>query len=169
MKENEKDEAQWLPSVLPFWELHSCGSYKCSEPWLERQTSTKLGPHDTIRKVLRLKCLKCPHIAHLDLIFMNYDQKKGRESNWEFDSRPQIPWKKGSNEVWLEHVILHWKYIFKGYKRFYLHSQDKLDWKRYECPKSWNNKSPSFGTFIWESWGKVTFVCSPHGEAHNIL
>ncbi len=28
-------EAQWLPSALPFWELHSCGSCKCLEPWLK--------------------------------------------------------------------------------------------------------------------------------------
>jgi hypothetical protein len=26
-----------------------------------------------------------------------------------------------------------------------------------------------FGTPTWESRGKVTFGCSPHGEAQNIL
>jgi len=33
-----------IPSAFPFWELHLCMSYKCSKPWLEKQTSTKLGP-----------------------------------------------------------------------------------------------------------------------------
>jgi hypothetical protein len=27
------------------------------------------------------RCLKCPYIVHLYLICMNYDLKKGRESN----------------------------------------------------------------------------------------
>jgi hypothetical protein len=40
------------------------------------------------KKVLKRRCLKWPHIVHLYLICMSYDQKKGRESNWEFDSRP---------------------------------------------------------------------------------
>jgi hypothetical protein len=93
MMESARDEAQWLPNALPLWELHSCESYKCSEPWLERQKNIKLCPHDTIRKVLNPRWLKCPHIVHLNLICMSYDQKKGRESNWEFDFRPQIPWK----------------------------------------------------------------------------
>jgi hypothetical protein len=30
-------------------------------------------------------------------------------------------------------------------------------------------KSLNFGTPTWESQGKVTFGCSPHGEAHSIL
>jgi hypothetical protein len=48
---------------------------------LERQTSTKLDPHVTIKKVLKCRCSKCPPIVHLDLIGMDYDQKKGRELN----------------------------------------------------------------------------------------
>jgi len=51
----------------------------------------QIGPHDTIRKVLKHKCLKCLHIVHLDLICMSYDKKKGWESNSEFDFRPQTP------------------------------------------------------------------------------
>ncbi len=42
--------------------------------------------------------------VHLDLICMNYDTKKSN-SNWEFDSQPQILGKHGSNKVWLGHVI----------------------------------------------------------------
>jgi len=91
---NGGDCKKWslmTPSALPLWELHLCVNLKCSKPWLKRQTSTKLGPQDTIGKVLKFKCLTFPCIVHWDLIYMNYDQKKGRESNWEFDSWPQIP------------------------------------------------------------------------------
>jgi hypothetical protein len=31
---------------------------------------------------LKLRCLKWAHIAHLDIWNTNYNQKKGRESNW---------------------------------------------------------------------------------------
>jgi hypothetical protein len=42
-----------------------------------------------IRKILELRCLKWAHIAHLDILNISYGQKKGRESNCQFDSRPQ--------------------------------------------------------------------------------
>jgi hypothetical protein len=29
---------------------HLCGSCECSKPWLEKQTNTKLGPHDTLKR-----------------------------------------------------------------------------------------------------------------------
>jgi len=79
---NARDETQWFPSALPLWELYSCMSCECSKAWLERQTNTKLGFHDTIRKVLKFRCLNFPRIDHLVLICMSYDQKKGRELNW---------------------------------------------------------------------------------------
>jgi hypothetical protein len=95
MGENARDGSQCLANALPLWELHLCRSPKCLEPWLEKQTNTILGPYNTMGKVLRCRCLKCPLIVHLDLIYMNYDQKKGQESNWEFDSQSRILWSRG--------------------------------------------------------------------------
>ncbi len=97
--ENARDEAHWLSSALPFWELHLCENCECLEPWLKRKTSVKIGSQDTIKKVLKCWCLKCLHIVHLDLICMSYDQKKGRELNWKFDSQPQILGMQKSNDV----------------------------------------------------------------------
>jgi hypothetical protein len=81
-------------------------SFECLEPWLIRQISTKFSPQDIIKKFLKRRCLKCPHIIqkflkrkclkcphiiqkflkhrclkcphiiHLDLIGVSYDQKK---------------------------------------------------------------------------------------------
>jgi hypothetical protein len=42
-----------------------------------------------IGKLLKRRCLKWARIAHLDIWNTSYGQKKGRESNCEFDSRPQ--------------------------------------------------------------------------------
>jgi hypothetical protein len=43
---------------------------------------------DVIGKVLKFKCPKWPRMSHLDIYNPSYGQKKGRESNWQFDSRP---------------------------------------------------------------------------------
>jgi hypothetical protein len=76
MGECARDEAQWLPSALPLWELYSFRSCKCLEPWLKRQKYTKLGLQDIIKKDLKCRWLKCPHIVHLNLICMSYDPRK---------------------------------------------------------------------------------------------
>jgi hypothetical protein len=41
-----------------------------------------------IGNLLKPRCLKWAHMTHLDIWNTNYGQKKGRESNWQFDSRP---------------------------------------------------------------------------------
>jgi hypothetical protein len=53
------------------------GVANVQSPGWKGKKNIKLGPHDTIKKVLKCRCLKCPHIVHLDLICMSYDQKKG--------------------------------------------------------------------------------------------
>jgi len=40
-----------------------------------------------IRKILKLRCLKWACMTHLDIWNTSYGQKKGRESNWQFDSQ----------------------------------------------------------------------------------
>jgi hypothetical protein len=92
--------------------------------WKGKQTP--IGLRDTIKKFLKRRCLKCLHIIHLYLICMSYDQKKRHESNFQ----PQIPCKKGSNEVQLERPIHFWKDVFKGYKMLLSHFQNKLDLKK---------------------------------------
>jgi hypothetical protein len=42
-----------------------------------------------IAKLLERRCLKWACITHLDIWNVSYGQKKGRESNCQFDSRPQ--------------------------------------------------------------------------------
>jgi len=42
----------------------------------------------SVRKVLKCRCPKWLRMSHLDICSPSYGQKKGRESNWQFDSRP---------------------------------------------------------------------------------
>jgi len=54
-------------------------------------------------------------MAHLDIWNTNYGQKKGQESNWQFDSRPL---KVGNRPDFLACrwcVTYHWKFLDKGY------------------------------------------------------
>jgi hypothetical protein len=41
----------------------------------------------TVGKVLRIRCWKWPRMSHSDICSTSYGQKKGRESNCQFDSR----------------------------------------------------------------------------------
>jgi hypothetical protein len=40
-----------------------------------------------IGNLLKRRCLKWARITHLDIWNLSYDQKKGKKSNWQFDSR----------------------------------------------------------------------------------
>jgi hypothetical protein len=68
--------------VAFMWEL------RMFKTLVSKANKHQIEPHDTIRKVLKHKCLKCLFIVHLDLICINYDQKKVWKSNWEIDFRP---------------------------------------------------------------------------------
>jgi hypothetical protein len=68
--------------------LESSGTPKNSELDFRGQISLNLSVLDVIGKVLKSRCPKWPRIGHLDICSPSYGQKKGRESNWQFDSRP---------------------------------------------------------------------------------
>jgi hypothetical protein len=52
------------------------------------QNTSHWGVLDVIGKVLKFRCPKWLNMSHLDICSLSYGQKKGRESNWQFDSRP---------------------------------------------------------------------------------
>ncbi len=68
----------WSPERTPESSEHNCRG----------QISSPRGVLYIIGKLLKCRCLKWALIAHLDIWNTSYGQKKGRESNWQFDSRP---------------------------------------------------------------------------------
>ncbi len=68
--------------------LESSETPKNSERNCKGQISFHLSVFNVIGKVLKRKCPKWPRISHLDICSLSYEQKKGQESNWQFDSRP---------------------------------------------------------------------------------
>jgi hypothetical protein len=69
--------------------MESRWTSKTSETNLRGQISMACGVLYIIGKLLERRCLKWARIAHLDIWNTSYGQKKGRESNCQFDSRPK--------------------------------------------------------------------------------
>jgi hypothetical protein len=68
-----------------------------------------------IGKVLKCRYRKWPRIGHLDICSPSYGQKKGRESNWQFDSRPLKVGNRPLPDIWFESATWRWKDLDKGY------------------------------------------------------
>jgi hypothetical protein len=69
-----------------------------------------------IGKVLKRRYRKWPRIGHLNICSPSYGQKKGRESNWQFDSRPLKVGNRPLPELWIDSAIRPWKDLDEGYK-----------------------------------------------------
>ncbi len=68
--------------------MESSGTPKNSEDNLRGQISSPCYALYINGKVLKSRCPKWPRIGHFDICSPSYGQKKGRESNCQFDSRP---------------------------------------------------------------------------------
>jgi hypothetical protein len=76
------------PNTWKSGDLESSGTLECSELDSKGQNTSHWGVLGVIGKVLKLRYRKWPRIGHLDICSPSYGQKKGRESNWQFDFRP---------------------------------------------------------------------------------
>jgi hypothetical protein len=107
-----------LPKELPLWELEFRWTPKFSESNFKGQNSIDWKVPYIIEKLLERKCLKWAGMTHLDIWNTSYIQKKGWESNWQFDFRP-LKVRNHPNFLpckW--HATYHWKALDKGYNFF---------------------------------------------------
>jgi hypothetical protein len=65
---------------------------------------------------LKRRYRKWPRIGHLDICSPSYGQKKGRESNCQFDSRPLKVGNRPLPDLLIESAIRRWKGLDAGYK-----------------------------------------------------
>jgi len=123
-----------------------------------------------IRKLLELRCLKWARIAHLDIWNTSYGQKKGRESNWQFDSWPE----KVENRPDL--VVYRWRatYRWKGLDKGYNFALDRTSiWGLFA--KLWGCKATGVlvgaisGLPLVSPKREKPFGCGLYGEVQNIL
>jgi hypothetical protein len=64
---------------------------------------------------LKLRCVKWACISHLDIWNTNYGQKKGRQSNWQCDSRPLKVRNWPDFLMCRRRAKYSWKDLHKGY------------------------------------------------------
>jgi len=79
------------------------------------QNSMNYGVLYIIENLSELRCLKWACIAHLDIWNISYGQKKGRESNWQFDFRPQKVGNRPDSLSWRWRATYRWKALNEGY------------------------------------------------------
>jgi hypothetical protein len=98
-----------------------CGSWspewtpKISKSNLRDQNSMGCGILYIIGKLLERKYLKCSCIAHLDIWNASYGQKKGRESNCQFDFRPEKVRNRPKILGYRGRATYHWKALNESY------------------------------------------------------
>jgi hypothetical protein len=95
----------WSPERTPEFSERNCRGQN-SLPW---------GVLYIIRKLLKCRCLKWARMTHLDIWNTSYGQKKGRESNWQFDSRPLKVKNRPDLLGCRRRVTYRWKALDEGY------------------------------------------------------
>ncbi len=96
--------------------MESSGNPECSELDIKGKNTSHWGVLGVIGKVLKRRYRKWPRIGHSDICSPSYGQKKGRESNWQFDSRPLKVGNRPVPDVRSGSATWRWKALFEGYK-----------------------------------------------------
>jgi hypothetical protein len=134
------------------------------------QNSLPRGVLYIIRKQLKRRCLKWDRMAHLNIWNTSYGQKKGRESNWQFDSQSL---KVGNRPDLLgcrQRATYRWKALDESYN----FASDCTS-IRGLLAKLWDSKVPGvpvggISRLPRGSPGREKpFGCRPRGEAQSIL
>ncbi len=96
-------------------DLESSGTPERLEFDRRGQNTSNLSVLGVIGKVLKCRCPKCPRIGHLNICSPSYGQKKGRESNWQFDSRPLKVGNRPLPDIRIGSATWRWKALEESY------------------------------------------------------
>jgi hypothetical protein len=96
--------------------LESFGTPENSEDDYRAQNILHWDVFYTVGKVLKCRCLKWPRMSHLNICNPSYGQKKGRESNWQFNSRPLKVENRPEFDIVKWSATRRWKALKEGYK-----------------------------------------------------
>jgi hypothetical protein len=136
----------WSPTLGKSEDLESSGTPECSELDSKGKNTSHWGFLDVIGKVLKRRYRKWPRIAHSDICSPSYGQKKGRESNWQFDSRPLKVGNRPVPDVRSGSATWRWKLSLRATTLVQASSQSEVGARSYEVPKSRDSNQDSFGT-----------------------
>jgi hypothetical protein len=105
----------WSPTLGKSEDLESSGTPECLGFDNKAQNTSHWGVLGVITKVLKRRYRKWPRIGHLNICNPSYGQKKGRESNWQFNSRPLKVGNWPLPDLRIESAIRSWKDLDEGY------------------------------------------------------
>jgi len=105
----------WSPTLGNVGGLKSFGTPECLELNNKAQNTSHWGVFGVIGKVLKRRYQKRPRIGNSDIYSPSYGQKKGRGSNWQFDSRPLKVENRPLPDVFLKSVTRRWKALDGSY------------------------------------------------------
>jgi hypothetical protein len=103
------------PNNWKSWELESSGTPECLEFDSKGQNTSHWCVLGVIGKVLKRRYRKWPRIDNSDIFSPSYGQKKGRESNCQFDSRPLKVRNRHVIDVRFRSATWRWKDLDEGY------------------------------------------------------
>jgi len=159
-----------LPKQLSLWEMESQWTFETSESDFRGQNSMDYGVFYIIENLLECRCLKWACIAHLDIWNTSYGQKKGRESNYQFDSWPQ----KVRNRLDLLGYRGHATYCWKALNENYNFALDRIA-IRGLLTKLWGSKVARVptgaisGLPLGSAGKEKPFGCRLRGQPQSIL
>jgi hypothetical protein len=97
-----------------------------------------------IEKVLKCTCPKWPCMSQLNIFSPSYGQKKGQESNWQFNSRPLKVGNQPLLDVCSRSATWRWKLSTRATTLVQTSSRSEPRARSYECPKSRESKPGQF-------------------------
>jgi hypothetical protein len=103
------------PNTPKVGDLESSGTLKRLEFDRKAQNTWHWDVIGVIGKVLKRRYRKWPCIGHLDICSPNYGQKKGRKSNWQFDSRALKVGNRPLPNIWFESATWRLRDLDKGW------------------------------------------------------
>jgi len=154
----------WSPTLGKVGGLEPSGTPECSELDRKAQNTSHWGVLDVIGKVLKRRYRKWPRIGNSDICSPSYGQKKGRESIWQFDSRPLKVGNRPLPNVDLKSVTRRWKALDKSYN-FGL----GLVPIRVRGEELWPSKVPGLqpGTILGLHFGSPNKMC--HSDVASVV
>jgi hypothetical protein len=138
--ESVREWTSTLPSELQFWELESQWALESSKGNWKGQNSLDWKLLYINGNFVGCRCLKWACMTHLGTWNTSYGQKKGRESNGQFDSWPLKVRNRPNSLAFRWCATYHWKVLDEDYN-FALHiiSIKGLQ-QSYGSPKSWESQ-----------------------------
>jgi hypothetical protein len=136
------------------WE--SFGTPESSKFNCKGQNTSHWGVLHIIGKLSKCKCPKWVRMTHLNICNTSYGQKKGRKSNWQFDSQPR----KVGNRPDSFACDTSLKSSRRGLQLWFRSCPDRRSALEVIVPQSC--RTPilgDFGTPTWESRDKKPFGC----------